>query len=158
MPALRKKIAAAVKKWNIKVVVIDGSEREAKYAALAASNAALTSSGTATLELAIAGVPMVVAYRANPVTVAVARKIVNVQHMALANIMAGRRVAPEFLQEACTPSRLGPAIENILLDPAARDDQIKCFRTVSQQLGIGRTAPSELAAKAVLAVFQNSLM
>jgi len=158
VPALRKKIAAAVKKWNIKVVVIDGSEREAKYAALAASNAALTSSGTATLELAIAGVPMVVAYRANPVTVAVARKIVNVQHMALANIMAGRRVAPEFLQEACTPSRLGPAIENILLDPAARDDQIKCFRTVSQQLGIGRTAPSELAAKAVLAVFQNSLM
>ena len=158
VPALREKIAAAVERWNIKVVVVDGSERETKYAALAASNAALTSSGTATLELAIAGVPMVVAYRANPVTVAVARKIVNVQHMALANIMAGRRVAPEFLQEACTPSRLGPAIENILLDPAARDDQIKCFRTVSQQLGIGGTAPSELAAKAVLAVFQNSLM
>ena len=158
MPALRIKIAAAVKRWNIKVVVIDGSEREAKYAALAASNAALTSSGTATLELAIAGVPMVVAYRANPVTVAVARKIVSVQDMALPNIMAGRRVAPEFLQEECTPSRLAPAIENILLDPAARDDQIKCFRTVSQQLGIGGTAPSELAAKAVLAVFQNSLM
>ena len=158
MPALRIKIAAAVKRWNIKVVIIDGSEREAKYAALAASNAALTSSGTATLELAIAGVPMVVAYRANPVTVAVARKIVSVQDMALPNIMAGRRVAPEFLQEECTPSRLAPAIENILLDPAARDEQIKCFRTVSQQLGIGGTAPSELAAKAVLAVFQNSLM
>ena len=158
MPALRIKIAAAVKRWNIKVVIIDGSEREAKYAALAASNAALTSSGTATLELAIAGVPMVVAYRANPVTVAVARKIVSVQDMALPNIMAGRRVAPEFLQEECTPSRLAPAIENILLDPAARDDQIKCFRSVSQQLGIGGTAPSELAAKAVLAVFQNSLM
>ena len=158
MPALRIKIAAAVKRWNIKVVIIDGSEREAKYAALAASNAALTSSGTATLELAIAGVPMVVAYRANPVTVAVARKIVSVQDMALPNIMAGRRVAPEFLQKECTPSRLAPAIENILLDPAARDEQIKCFRTVSQQLGISGTAPSELAAKAVLAVFQNSLM
>ena len=157
VPALREKIAAAVKSWNIKVVVVDGSEREAKYAALAASNAALTSSGTATLELAIAGVPMVVAYRANPFTVAVARKVVNVQHIALANIVAGRRAAPEFLQEACTPNRLAPAVENILLDPAVRDDQIECFRTVSRQLGIGGTAPSELAAKAVLAVFQTKL-
>ena len=157
VPALREKIAAAVKSWNIKVVVVDGSEREAKYAALAASNAALTSSGTATLELAIAGVPMVVAYRANPFTVAVARKVVNVQHIALANIVAGRRAAPEVLQEACTPNRLAPAVENILLDPAVRDDQIECFRTVSRQLGIGGTAPSELAAKAVLAVFQTKL-
>ncbi len=157
VPALRKEIAAAVKSWNVKVVIVDGSEREAKYAALAASNAALTSSGTATLELAIAGVPMVVAYRANPVTVAVARKVVHVQHIALANIVAGRRAAPEFLQEACTPSRLVPAVENILLDPAARDDQIECFRTVARQLGIGGTAPSELAAKAVLAVVHNTV-
>jgi len=50
-----------------------------------------------------------------------------------------------------------PAVENILLDPAARDDQIECFRTVSRQLGIGGTAPSELAAKAVLTVVQNTV-
>ncbi|MDA1355799.1 MAG: lipid-A-disaccharide synthase, partial [Proteobacteria bacterium] len=155
VPALRKEIAAAVESWNVKVVIIDGSERDAKYAALAASNAALTSSGTATLELAIAGVPMVVTYRANPVTVALARKVVHVQHIALANIVAGRRAAPEFLQEACTPSQLVPAVENILLDPAARADQIECFRIVSRQLGIGGIAPSELAAKAVLAVVKT---
>ena len=156
VPALRTEIAAAAKRWNVEAVIVDGSEPEAKYAALAASTGALTSSGTATLELAIAGVPMVVAYRANPVTVAVARKVVRVQHIALANIVAGRRAAPEFLQQACTPSRLAPALENILLDPKARKDQIECFRTVSRQLGIGGTAPSELAAKAVLAVAQNT--
>jgi lipid-A-disaccharide synthase len=99
---------------------------------------------------------MVVAYRANPVTVAVARRIVQVPHIALANIVAGRRAAPEFLQQECTPSRLAPAVENILLDATARDDQIECFRAVSRQLGIGGTAPSELAARAVIAVAGNS--
>ena len=156
VPALRKEIAAAAKNWSVDVVLVDGSAREDKYAALAASTGALTSSGTATLELAIAGVPMVVAYRANPVTVAVARRVVRVQHIALANIVAGRRAAPEFLQEACTPSRLAPAVENILLDPMACAGQIECFRGVSRQLGIGGTAPSDLAAKAVLAVAQNT--
>ena len=156
LPALRKDIEAAAENWNIRVVIVDGSERESKYAALAASDGALTSSGTATLELAIAGVPMVVAYRANPVTVALARRIVQVPHIALANIVAGRGAAPEFLQDACTPSRLAPAVENILLDANVRHDQIECFRTVSRQLGIGGTAPSELAAKAVLAVAQDT--
>ena len=156
VPALRTEIAAAAKNWSVDVVLVDGSAREDKYAALAASTGALTSSGTATLELAIAGVPMVVAYRANPVTVAVARRVVRVQHIALANIVAGRRAAPEFMQEACTPSRLAPAGENILLDPKARAGQIECFRGVSRQLGIGGTAPSDLAAKAVLAVAQNT--
>lgn len=156
LPALRKEIAAAVANWNINAVIVDGSAREEKYAALAASNGALTSSGTATLELAIAGVPMVVAYRANPITVALARRIVQVPHIALANIVAGRGVAPEFLQEACTPRRLAPAVENILLDATVRHDQIDCFRTVSRQLGIGGTAPSSLAANAVLAVARNT--
>ncbi len=156
LPALKRDIAAAAENWNVRVVIVDGSDREAKYAALAASDGALTSSGTATLELAVAGVPMVVAYRANPVTVAVARRIVQVPHIALANIVAGRRAAPEFLQQECTPSRLAPAVENILLDATARDDQIECFRAVSRQLGIGGTAPSELAARAVIAVAGNS--
>jgi lipid-A-disaccharide synthase len=93
---------------------------------------------------------MVVAYRANPVTVAVARRIVRVPHIALANIVAGRRAAPEFLQQACTASNLAPAVENILLDAATRNDQIECFRGVARRLGIGGPAPSELAAAAIL--------
>jgi len=155
MPALRAEIEAAVAHWKVKSLIVDGSVQTTKYDALAASNAALTSSGTATLELAILGMPMAVAYRANPITIALARRIVKVPHMALANIVAGRRAAPEFLQEACSAEQLAPALENILLDPAARHDQIECFRDVSRQLGIGGLAPSELAAEAVLRVIKK---
>jgi len=156
MPALREEIAAAAQNWNVEAVIVNGSNREEKYAALAACDAALTSSGTATLELAIAGVPMVVAYRANPVTVAIARRVVQVEHIALANIVAGRRAAPEFLQQDCTAKRLVPALESILLDAAVRDDQIECFRQVAERLGVGGAVPSEIAAQAVLEVAQNA--
>ena len=155
MPTLRLEIEAAVADWNVKTIIVDGSAQQAKYDALAASNAALTSSGTATLELAILGVPMAVAYRANPITIALARKIVKVPHMALANIVAGRRAAPEFLQDACSASQLVPALENILLDASLRRNQIECFKDVSRQLGIGGAAPSELAARAVLRIIEK---
>lgn len=155
MPALRGEIDAAARNWQVQTTIIDGSNRESKYAAFVASDAALTSSGTATLELAIAGVPMVVAYRANPVTVAIARRIVQVDHIALANIVAGRRVAPEFLQQECTAARLVPAVKNILLDAAERDDQIACFRQVAERIGGDGAAPSETAAQAVLEVVRN---
>ncbi len=155
MPALKAKIEAAARNWNVRFVMVDGSEQEVKHAALAACNAALTSSGTATLELAMLAVPMVVAYRANAITIAVARRIVRVPHIALANIVAGRRAAPEFLQDACTARQLVPALENILLDPTARHDQIACFRDVARQLGLGGTPPSDLAAKAVMQVVRD---
>ena len=155
MPTLRPKIEAAVARWNVKSIIVDGSVQKSKYDALAASDAALTSSGTATLELAILGVPMVVAYRANPITIALARRIVKVPHIALANIVAGRRAAPEFLQEKCTTNHLAPAVENILLDATVRRDQIECFRSVSQQLGVGGSPPSALAAEAVLRVVKE---
>jgi lipid-A-disaccharide synthase len=144
-----------VARWNVKSIIVDGSVQKSKYDALAASDAALTSSGTATLELAILGVPMVVAYRANPITIALARRIVKVPHIALANIVAGRRAAPEFLQEKCTTNHLAPAVENILLDATVRRDQIECFRSVSQQLGVGGSPPSALAAEAVLRVVKE---
>ena len=155
MPTLRPEIEAAVARWNVKSIIVDGSVQKSKYDALAASDAALTSSGTATLELAILGVPMVVAYRANPITIALARRIVKVPHIALANIVAGRRAAPEFLQEKCTTNHLAPAVENILLDATVRRDQIECFRSVSQQLGVGGSPPSALAAEAVLRVVKE---
>ncbi len=158
MPALRRKIEAAARNWNVETTIIDGSNHQRKYAAFVASDAALTSSGTATLELAVAGVPMVVAYRANPVTVAIARRVVRVDHIALANIVAGRRVAPEFLQQDCTAAQLTPAVENILLDAAVRDDQIACFHQVVERLGGEGAAPSEIAAQAVLEVAQNAEM
>ncbi len=77
-----------------------------RHAHLAAASAALVASGTATLECALLDVPMVVAYRLHPLTYALARRLVRLPHISLVNLVAGRAVVPELLQEACT----GPAL------------------------------------------------
>ena len=74
-----------------------------KHDAYAAAGAALTKSGTSTLELALAGVPMAVTYRVNPVSAAMARRMIQVPHVAMVNLLAGRALVPELLQEACNP-------------------------------------------------------
>lgn len=81
---------------------------------LAHSRAALVKSGTTTLEGALAGTPMVVAYRMNPLSFAFARRVVRVPHVALANLIAGERVVPELLQGEATPERLGAELLPLL--------------------------------------------
>ena len=128
-------------------VVEDKTE---KYAAFAASDAALAASGMATLELALAAVPMIVCYRANPLTAAIARRILLVDHIAMPNIIADRRAAPEFVQRQCSPRRLVPAVEKLLHDAGRRHDQIESFREIAVRLGRGGPPPSERAAEVVL--------
>ena len=80
----------------------------------ALATAGLVKSGTGTLEAALAGMPFVVAYVAHPLTWVLARRLVKVPHVALANLVAGRRVVPEFLQRAATPSAMAGALEPLL--------------------------------------------
>ena len=87
---------------------------------LAHATAALVKSGTTTLEAALAGTPLVVAYRTSGLTYAVARRVVRVPHIALANLVAGERVAPEFIQDAATPDTLADALLP-LLDPESQE-------------------------------------
>lgn len=150
VPALASEIEAIVERWPVETHVIVG--RDEKYGAFAASDAALTASGTATLELAIAGVPMAVAYKVNPLTAAIGRRVIRVEHIALANLVAGRRAAPEFIQEACTAEQLTPALERLLTDEGARREQRESLREVASRLGLGGPAPSEQAARTVLKV------
>lgn len=105
-------------------------------AALAAADAALCKSGTSTLEAALAGTPMVVAYRVHPVTWAAARRLVSVPHVSLVNLIAGSRVVPELLQADATPDRLVRALLP-LLDrggPEAAAQRV-AFQAVVAQLG-----------------------
>lgn len=81
---------------------------------LAGATAALTKSGTVTLQLALAGVPMVVAHRMHPVTHWLARRLVEVDHIALANLVAGREVVPELIQDEVTPARLARRVAPLL--------------------------------------------
>jgi lipid-A-disaccharide synthase len=84
--------------------------------AIAAADAALVASGTATLETALLGCPMVIAYRLSPVSIAIGRLLVRTRFIGLPNILAGEFVSPEFLQEDATPENLAQAMLNLLSD------------------------------------------
>jgi lipid-A-disaccharide synthase len=125
------------------------ADQSEKFDAFAAGTAALAASGTATLELAMAGLPTVVAYKANRLTAAIFRRVALVKHVGLVNIIAGREVQPEFLQERCRPDRLAAAVAALLRDPAIAEAQRAAFREVKDQLFVP-VAPSERAADAIL--------
>jgi lipid-A-disaccharide synthase len=96
--------------------VVDSSS----LALLRAADAALCKSGTTTLEAAVAGCPLVVAYRTSAWTHAIARRLVKIPHIGLVNVVAGREVAREFVQSEVTPVALADALEP-LLTPGSRE-------------------------------------
>ncbi len=153
LPQNHAAVAAKTASWGAPVTVVEGKAE--KYAAFAACDAALTASGMATLELALAAIPMIVCYRVNPLTAAIARRILIVPHIAMPNIIAERRAAPEFVQRDCSPQRLVPALEQLLRDSAQRHDQIESFREIAARLGRGGPPPSERAAEVILDVIET---
>jgi lipid-A-disaccharide synthase len=87
------------------------------YQALGAAHAAVVASGTATVEAALAGTPTVIVYRVSPLTFALARRLVRVEHVGMANLLAGERVFPELIQDDFTPERLAHEIVSLIRDP-----------------------------------------
>ncbi|MGH6958510.1 MAG: lipid-A-disaccharide synthase [Caulobacteraceae bacterium] len=127
------------------------TETEAdKFAAMRAATAAIACSGTVTTQLAVAGCPMVVGYRAHPATAVVARMVVRTRYLTLINIAAGEAVAPEFLQERCTGARLAEAAAILLDDPARRSLQAAAQTEALGRLGGAVPDPYAAAAEAVL--------
>lgn len=121
-----------------------------RFDAFAASDVAMAKSGTVTLELAIAGVPMVIAYRVNPATAFIVRRLISIKYASLVNLLANREVIPEFLQENCTPENLAAGVDGLLVSGEARDKQYQGFREVLHMLGDLSPTPSERAARVVL--------
>jgi lipid-A-disaccharide synthase len=146
-------VQAGTWQWPRPPVLV--TEARDKYDAFAASAAALTKSGTSTLELAMAGVPMVVTYRVNPVSAAIARRMVTVSYASLLNLLARREVVPELLQEACTPERLALAVRSLLDDSASAARQRDACRDVLKTLRPDGQTPSGAAAAAVLRVLDQ---
>jgi lipid-A-disaccharide synthase len=135
------------------VTIIDMAER---FDAFAASDAAMAKSGTVTLELALANVPMVVAYRISPASAFLVRRMgVSVEHASLVNLLAGRQVVPERLQEDCTPERLATSVDEILGSEQVRANQRQAFKEVIEALGARTPSPSERAAKVVLDIVRG---
>ena len=143
-------VLEGIRSWPTRPVVV--TEIADKHDAFAASEVALTKSGTSTLELALAGVPMLVTYRVNPITAAIARRLVKVKYVSLVNLLAGRELVPELIQGASTPPLLASTLEALLNDPAAAGAQRAGFSVVLDSLRPPRGLPSEAAADAVLAL------
>lgn len=114
---------------------------------LEASDAALLASGTAALEAMLFKRPMVVAYRMHWLTFRVLKALVSVRHAAMPNLLAGRTVVPELLQDDCTPERLGAAVLRWLEEPAAVEELSKTFSDIHGDL---RRGASDRAADAIL--------
>ncbi|MEW6644453.1 MAG: lipid-A-disaccharide synthase [Pseudomonadota bacterium] len=146
---LRDSVVAALADWPVRPrLVIDDAE---KRAAFRIARAALAKSGTVTLELALAGVPMVTAYKGSAFEAFVARRMVRVPTVILANLVIGDSVVPEFLQEDCVPERLLPALRDVLGDTDMRRRQVEAFGRLDAIMATGAQSPSERAADIVLA-------
>ena len=148
VPALAGRIRAAAAAWPVPVTV--SAERRERHAAMAACDAAIAASGTVTLDLALAGVPMVVAYRVNPLTAAILRRMIRVRHATIVNLVLDRPAIPEFLQERCTGGGLAAAALALLGDEGARRDQREAAATALAALRPDGASPSDRAAAAIL--------
>ena len=147
--AVAELVERAVAGWPVRPVVVTALDD--KHDAYAAASAALTKSGTSTLELALAGVPMAVTYRVNPVSGWMARRMIRVPHVAMVNLLAGRAVVPELLQGDCTAEKLAATLLKLLKDPGAAAAQRSDFKQVLAGLRPSGEPPSTAAAAVVLA-------
>ena len=143
-------IARMVQDWPVPTVVVRGSAP--KYDAFAASNVALAASGTVTLEVALAELPMVVTYRVNPLTYAIVRRLAKIRFANLINHVLDRPAIPELLQQDCTPERLAGELTRLIDDRIVREREIAAYREGLQRLGRGDVSPGLRAADCVLAL------
>ena len=151
VPHIELQVRESVSSWAVqpKIVV----EPAQKWAAFRRARAALAASGTVTLELALSGVPMVAAYRLHFIEAVVARAIrlrTRLPSVILANLVIGKNVVPELLQEDCTPEKLAAALAAVVGDTEQRRCQIEGFQRLDQIMKIGGTAPSAKAARLVV--------
>jgi lipid-A-disaccharide synthase len=141
-------IEQAVKDWPIKPDIVLGEE--AKWQAFRTARAALAASGTVTLELALARVPTVLAYRVSPLEAAAGKVLIKVPYAALPSLILGRRLLPEFLQH-WTTQEIVNSLAGLLEDGAARQAQLTGFDEVRHIMADGIVSPSRNAAEIVLA-------
>jgi lipid-A-disaccharide synthase len=141
-------VAEGVRDWPGRPIVVEGLA--AKYDAFAASRAALAASGSVALELAMARLPMAVAYRFSPATEALAKHVLKVRHVNLVNLVLETSLVPELLGPACTPENLCAALLELLSDEQVRAAHRSGYDEAIRRLKRDGTSPSLAAADRVL--------
>jgi lipid-A-disaccharide synthase len=153
VPHLEEDVRREARNWSLPPTIVC-SDAE-KRAAFRRARAALAKSGTVTLELALAGIPMVTAYRMGRLEGKIARLLVSGHSAILANLVLGENVIPEFLLDDCTPDNLMPALLQVMSEGAARQRQLDAFATLDRIMATGSSTPSERAADVVIEVLKQ---
>jgi lipid-A-disaccharide synthase len=145
-PHLPSALLAPLERAGARIAVVEGRTDDVLHAA----NTVVTASGTATVQTAIHEKPMVIVYRVSPLTYRVGRPFVRVSTFGMANLIAGRTVAPELIQEAFTPARVAQETLRFLTNPAAAAEAREALAEVRAKLGA--PGASRRAADAILRV------
>jgi lipid-A-disaccharide synthase len=144
---LAAEIRAGVAGWPVQPTIVEGEE--AKFAAFRRAHAALAASGTVTLELALSGVPMVVAYRIEP-GLRLFKWMLRAKSIVLSNLVLGENVIPELIDRQSTPTRLAAALLPLLDETPERAAQLAAFARLDGLMTLEGTTPSARAAGVVV--------
>ena len=153
LPHIEREVRAMAANWPEPPIVTLGEA--AKYSALRVAHASLAASGTVTLELALAGVPMVGAYKVSRVEEQL-KYLIKVPSILLPNLILGERAIPEKLQKDCAPAALAEALAEIVRDGPARSAQLKALSRLDRLMALpDGGAPSAHAARAVFETIET---
>jgi len=156
LPSLKPILKPMVENWPIQPLILD--ERADRFDAYAASWLAIAASGTVTLELALARLPHITIYRTGAVTAWLARRMINVDHVNLVNLILNRPVVPEWLQEDCNPVRIAESALRLMDDASLREAQKTSLGEVMGMLGgSDGSPPSEQAARQIIDLLEQKL-
>ena len=145
---MAERVRAAVAGWGVPArVTLDPVE---KAQAFRTARAALAASGTVTLELAVAGIPTVVAYKISLLEEIVGHLFVRTPSIVLANLVLGDNIMPEIVQRGLTPENLTAALVPLIGDTSTRQRQLDAFARIDGIMGIGRASAGVQAADIVL--------
>ena len=142
---VKAKLAKQLASWSVPHILITGEKD--RYDAFAAAKVAFAASGTVSLELAMAGVPHLIAYRMNPLTATLARRVLKIKYVNLLNLLVDKPIIPELLQENCTTEKLLDVLHDLL------NGKKQNVSGALKKLGLdtkNQTTPAEHVSKALI--------
>ena len=146
-------IISETKNWKYEPIIVKGKQN--RYDAFVASTASLCISGTAVLELAVAKVPTVVAYKISKLSYAIAKHFVKIKNVTLPNIIMEKTVVPEFIQNRCNAEELTRAMMKAITNKKYRESQIKNYDLLLKKVNFNdKKSPSDKAADVVLSILK----
>ena len=152
--SVRPLVEEALRAWPVAPHLVSGESD--KFKAFRLAKTALAASGTVTLELGLAGVPMVVAYKVDGLARHL-RFLVKVPSIVLANLVIGENIFPELIQEDCTAEKLAEVTAPLLADTPERDRQLTGLSLIAGKMLLSGTTPSERAAETAIALIEAGI-